>query len=236
MSTPDTLTRELAALDDALAGRAVDPDLADLAELAVALRDERPAPEPAFTRDARRAGGSAASRAPRAKRRRGVKSPRLTLPALGTAASVLLVVVIATSIPNGGGGEAARRRRGRQRGDRRGGRAGGDAASPARGRGPRPGRRSAAAPPRPTRPRRTTTVGPLRPDAPAPRADGRPAARRALGRARARHARRGRSIARRGDHPRHRRARRLRRLLDGLVELERRSSSCGCPSASCRPR
>ena len=50
MSTPDTLTRELAALDDALAGRAVDPDLADLAELAVALRDERPAPDPAFTR------------------------------------------------------------------------------------------------------------------------------------------------------------------------------------------
>ena len=50
MSTPDTLTRELAALDDALAGRAVDPDLADLAELAVALRDERPAPDPAFAR------------------------------------------------------------------------------------------------------------------------------------------------------------------------------------------
>ena len=50
MSTPDTLTRELDALDDALAGRAVDPDLADLAELAVALRDDRPAPDPAFTR------------------------------------------------------------------------------------------------------------------------------------------------------------------------------------------
>ena len=50
MSTPDTLTRELAALDDALAGRPVDPDLADLAELAVALRDERLAPDPAFTR------------------------------------------------------------------------------------------------------------------------------------------------------------------------------------------
>ena len=38
MSTPDTLTRELAALDDALAGLPVDPDLADLAELATALR------------------------------------------------------------------------------------------------------------------------------------------------------------------------------------------------------
>jgi len=48
MSTPETLTRELAALDDALAGRPVDPDLADLAELAILVRDERPAPDPAF--------------------------------------------------------------------------------------------------------------------------------------------------------------------------------------------
>ena len=48
MSTPETLTRELAALDDALAGRPVDPDLADLAELAVVVRDERPVPDPAF--------------------------------------------------------------------------------------------------------------------------------------------------------------------------------------------
>ena len=48
MSTPETLTRELAALDDALAGRPVDPDLADLAELAVLVRDERPVPDPAF--------------------------------------------------------------------------------------------------------------------------------------------------------------------------------------------
>ena len=48
MSTPETLTRELAALDDALAGRPVDPDLADLAEFALLVRDERPAPDPAF--------------------------------------------------------------------------------------------------------------------------------------------------------------------------------------------
>ena len=48
MSTPETLTRELAALDDALAGRPVDPDLADLAELAILVRDERPTPDPAF--------------------------------------------------------------------------------------------------------------------------------------------------------------------------------------------
>ena len=58
MSTPETLTRELAALDDALAGRPVDPDLADLAELAVALRDERPAAGPRLRPHARRAGGA----------------------------------------------------------------------------------------------------------------------------------------------------------------------------------
>ena len=43
--------RELAAVDDALAGRRVDPDLADLAELALLLRDDRPEPAPAFTQE-----------------------------------------------------------------------------------------------------------------------------------------------------------------------------------------
>jgi hypothetical protein len=105
MSTPDTLTRELAALDDALAGRAVDPDLADLAELAVALRDERPAPDPAFTRTLDTRVERGFPRPAGARRRRGIKWPRMTLPALGVAASALLVVVIATSIPKGGGGE-----------------------------------------------------------------------------------------------------------------------------------
>jgi hypothetical protein len=112
MSTPETLTRELAALDDALAGRPVDPDLTDLAELAVALRDDRPASDPAFARelDTRVERGF-----PRAKRRTAFHWPKLTLPALGLAASALLVVVIATSVPNGddagsesgGGGSAS---------------------------------------------------------------------------------------------------------------------------------
>ena len=103
MSTPDTLTRELAALDDALAGRAVDPDLAELAELAVALRDERPSPDPAFTRTLDTRVERGFSRPATATKRRGIKWPRVTLPALGFAASLLLVVVIATSIPTGGG-------------------------------------------------------------------------------------------------------------------------------------
>jgi hypothetical protein len=98
MSTPETLTRELAALDDALAGRPVDADLADLAELATLVRDERPEPGPAFTRslDWRVERGF-----PRAGKRRlsGITWPKITLPALGMAASVLLVVVIATSVP-----------------------------------------------------------------------------------------------------------------------------------------
>jgi Domain of unknown function (DUF4349) len=99
MSTPETLTRELAALDAALAGRPVDPDLADLAELAVLVRDERPAPRPAFTRslDARVERGF-----PRTGRRiAGLSWPRLTLPALGVAASAALVVLIAVNVQGG---------------------------------------------------------------------------------------------------------------------------------------
>ena len=100
MSTPETLTRELAALDDALAGRPVDPDLADLAEFALLVRDERPAPDPAFAHslDERARRGF-----PHTPKRRAFTWPKFTLPALGLAASVFLVVVIATSIPNGGG-------------------------------------------------------------------------------------------------------------------------------------
>ena len=100
MSTPETLTRELAALDDALAGRPVDPDLADLAELAALVRDERPVPDPAF---ASSLDERAKRRFPRAAKRRlpAFSWPKITLPALGLAASVFLVVVIATSVPGG---------------------------------------------------------------------------------------------------------------------------------------
>ena len=91
MSTPETLTRELAALDDALAGRPVDPDLADLAELAALVRDERPVPDPAFASSLDERAKRGFPRA--AKRRLPVFSwPKITLPALGLAASVFLVV------------------------------------------------------------------------------------------------------------------------------------------------
>jgi Domain of unknown function (DUF4349) len=45
--TPE-VERELAALDDALAGRRVAPDLAELGELALALREQRPRPTEGF--------------------------------------------------------------------------------------------------------------------------------------------------------------------------------------------
>jgi hypothetical protein len=100
MSTPETHTRELDALDDALAGRPVEPDLADLAELATLVRDERPVPDPAFASSlderARRGFPRAAKR-----RMRAFSWPKITLPALGVAASLFLVVLIATSIPGG---------------------------------------------------------------------------------------------------------------------------------------
>src|SRR3954462_6931904 len=101
-SMPDPLTRELTALDDALAGRPVDPDLAELAELAVALRDERPVPGPAFARslDARAARGFRRAGSEGALRR-GIKRPRVTLPALGLAAAAALLVVVAVSVPKG---------------------------------------------------------------------------------------------------------------------------------------
>src|SRR4051812_16202463 len=90
----DTLTRELAALDDALAGRPVDPDLADLAGLAVALRDERPVPDPAFARSLDERAERGFPRARSARRLRAVKWPKLTLPALGLAAAAVLAVVL----------------------------------------------------------------------------------------------------------------------------------------------
>ena len=87
--TPD-VERELAALDDALAGRRVAPDLADLGELALLLREERPAPDRDFGRDARRARGA---RVPRDRARARARPaarwcwPRWTCPALGIAAA-----------------------------------------------------------------------------------------------------------------------------------------------------
>jgi hypothetical protein len=87
MPEHDPGERTLEALDAALAGRPVPPDLTELGGLAVLVRDERPLPPPAFAAalDARAADGF-----PRPRRRR---APGLQVmgPALAAAACLLLV-------------------------------------------------------------------------------------------------------------------------------------------------
>jgi hypothetical protein len=121
----DTLTpemiRELAALDAALAGEPVEPDLADLAELTALLREERPEPDPTFARALddrvtrgfpRRAQGRAVPAPHGAARLRGWLSGALRSPlALGSAATVVVVAVVVglsqlpgNSDDSGGGG------------------------------------------------------------------------------------------------------------------------------------
>jgi hypothetical protein len=66
------------------------------------VRDERPAPDPAFAYSLDERARRGFPHTP--KRRRAFTWPKFTLPALGLAASVFLVVLIATSVPNGSGG------------------------------------------------------------------------------------------------------------------------------------
>src|SRR5205085_10441931 len=98
--------RELAALDAALAGESVDPDLTGLAELAVAARAARSEPSPALAAslDSRVAEGF--PRPPRFVDRVAapfvaLRQRHLLLPALGAVTSVVLVVVVATSLIGG---------------------------------------------------------------------------------------------------------------------------------------
>ena len=51
MTSDDDARREVEAIDAALAG---EPELTELGRLALLLRDERPSPGPAFTREPRR--------------------------------------------------------------------------------------------------------------------------------------------------------------------------------------
>lgn len=112
----DTLTpearRELAAVDAALAGDRVDPDLVDIERLVLAVRDERERPSGPFCErlDARVAERFARPRPAGVARALGLvaaararTSRRMLLPALGAAASLLLVVVVATSLLTGPG-------------------------------------------------------------------------------------------------------------------------------------
>ena len=113
---PDEVVRELEAIDAALAGRPVDPELAELADLAIAVRDERPRPAPAF---AAQLDASAADRFRARERGTAGGRPRPWLPAVGAVASVAAATVIALSVigidddsvPGGGIGRAPLRRR-----------------------------------------------------------------------------------------------------------------------------
>ena len=225
--TPD-IERELEALDDALAGRRVAPELTELGELALLLREDRPRPSDDFGRslDARVARGfDPLEPAPRARRSfwAGLK-PLFSVPVLGTAATVLLVVVVAVV-------RAGRRRRQRRR-RRREPRASRASAQRRVGRRRR-GRVRRARPPARGAPPTTPARRPRRRSRPCPcRPPPRPATRAPDGRANRKVERsasltlaaRPRDIdARERAHPGgHAPAGRLRRLLDRQLVRRRR--------------
>jgi hypothetical protein len=105
--------RELEAIDRALGGEPVDPDLEALAELARALREERVGAEPGFAAelDQRVAEGfPRAGRLDALRRRLTAVPPRRILAPAGAAATLLVVVGVAISqsgeIGGGNGGIA----------------------------------------------------------------------------------------------------------------------------------
>ncbi len=98
---PEDVAADLAAIDAALAGGAVDPHHADLAALALELRDQRPRPDAGVTArlDERAAGGFAPRRSPATSSTRSRR-----LPALGVATALAAVTVAAVVIAGGGNG------------------------------------------------------------------------------------------------------------------------------------
>ncbi len=91
---------ELQVIDAALAGEPVDPEHAELAELVLLLRDERPSPptDVAARLDAR----FRASAAPRVRRR-----PRARLWALAPAGGLVAAAVVAIVVASSGGGSSS---------------------------------------------------------------------------------------------------------------------------------
>jgi uncharacterized protein DUF4349 len=113
--SPD-VERELEALDDALAGRRVAPDLTELGELALLLREDRPQPTDDFGRylDTRvERGFPDWDPRTRVTRKRWYSYRGWMTPALGTAIAVGLVALVVVTDPgsdqnqSGGGGGAA---------------------------------------------------------------------------------------------------------------------------------
>jgi hypothetical protein len=98
---PPEVQRELDAIDAALAGEPVAPELTELGALALALRDERPEADPFFHRKLDTAAEAGFPRPPRWSRIRGLlgTSPML-LP--GVAASVLLALLVSVALLSSG--------------------------------------------------------------------------------------------------------------------------------------
>lgn len=103
--------RELDAIDRALAGETVDPGLADWAELADWLRDERPEPEPgwaaeldeaAAARFPRPEGGSNGASISGLLTRIGDLLPRRMAPLATALATLVVVAVVAATTLSGG--------------------------------------------------------------------------------------------------------------------------------------
>jgi hypothetical protein len=97
---PEEVRRELEAIDAALAGEPVDPELTDLGRLALALREERPDPRPAFTRDL---DSRAAAGFPRRRRLAALREKLRAAPMLvpGTALAGLIAFAVVVSVVSG---------------------------------------------------------------------------------------------------------------------------------------
>jgi hypothetical protein len=110
--TTDTLDpeieRQLGAIDRALAGEPVDPDLADLATLTSDLRSERAAPPEQWALEMdRRAGAGFSSSRLSSLRRLLPDQPRRMLLPVGAAATALVVVGVGiSSLGDGGTGQS----------------------------------------------------------------------------------------------------------------------------------
>lgn len=109
--------RELEALDRALAGESVDPELADLATLATDLRAERPAPDPDWGLDLQAASGFGRAGQPPWRRLLGDRRPMSLLAPAGALATLAVVAAVGISVSrddgsptlgSDGGGTAAK--------------------------------------------------------------------------------------------------------------------------------
>jgi hypothetical protein len=106
MTSPETL--ELEAIDNALAGRYVAPEHAELAELALLLRDDRPEPRPVWATQLDRRLENGFPRLPRKRRRTPVwirqAAPVVAVFAVVTAIALPAALLSDGSDDSGGGG------------------------------------------------------------------------------------------------------------------------------------